>query len=359
MWQQTEVTRRLNLRVPIFQGPFGGGMSSIALASAVTKAGGLGSFGAHHLPGDRIISTASAIREETDGPFALNLWIPHEDSENPQISDAEFQRNIELLKPFYEELGIELPVRPDRFSPSYDEQIEALLEARPAVFSFVYGIPSPEVLEKCRALDTVTIGAATTAQEALALERAGVDMVVASGSEAGGHRVSFLRQPEDCLTGTMALVPQVVDAVSCPVIAAGGIGDGRGVAAALTLGASAVQIGTAFLACEQSSASTIQRDALFGPDAARTDLTKAFTGRLARGIRNRFMDDLRDHQVQLPQYPVQGWFTAPIKAAAVEQGRPELISLWAGQGAPLLSHRDAGELMASLADETERLLGRA
>ena len=358
MWHQTEVTRRLGMRVPIIQGPFGGGMSSVELAAAVSGAGGLGSFGAHHMRGDQIVATARAIRHQTDGPFALNLWIPYEDSEDPQVSEEAFQANVELLKPYYEELGIDIPVRPNRYAPAYDEQIEALLEARPPVFSFVYGIPADSVLEKCRSLGITTIGAATTTEEAVALDGAGVDMVVASGFEAGGHRVSFLSRPEDCLTGSMALVPQVVDAVSCPVIAAGGIADGRGVAAALTLGASAVQVGTAFLACEESAASPVQRDALFAPDAVRTDLTKAFTGRLARGIRNRFMEDLRSHQDRLPQYPVQGWFTAPIKSAAAEQGRAELMSLWAGQGAPLVRNRSAVSLVAELEKDAGELLSR-
>ena len=212
------------------------------------------------------------------------------------------------------------------------------------------------MLRRCRELEIVTIGAATTPDEAVALETAGVDMVVATGFEAGGHRVSFLRPAEESLTGTFALVPQVADAVDVPVIAAGGIADGRGVAAALTLGAQAVQIGTAFLACTESATSAIHRDALFSPAAKRTALTRAFSGRLARGIRNRFMEELRSHESALPMYPVQNWLTGIMKPSAIAQGRSELMSLWAGQGAPLLRHCHAAALFRALVEETDGLL---
>ena len=178
-------------------------------------------------------------------------------------------------------------------------------------------------------------------------------MVVASGFEAGGHRVSFLREPEECLTGTMALIPQVVDAVKVPVIAAGGIADGRGIAAALKLGASAAQIGTAFLACEESNASPLHRAKLFSADAQRTSLTRAFTGRLARSVHNNFIDALAGSEKTLPPYPVQAWLTAQLKAAALAANRADVISLWSGQGAPQLRHRRAAELLHSLVEETD------
>ncbi|WP_137818474.1 nitronate monooxygenase family protein [Pseudomonas sp. 2FG] len=359
MWKSTEVSRRLNLAAPIIQGPFGGGLSSVELVVAVCEAGGLGSFGVHHLAGAQIREVAHNIRSRTQRPFALNLWIPFQDSEHPSLSAEEFARNVERLTPYYNELGMPPPVRPERFTPSYAEQVEAVLEARPAAFSFVYGVPSAEVLRRCRELEIVTIGAATTADEALALERAGVDLIVATGFEAGGHRVSFLRAAEHSLTGTFALVPQVVDAVKVPVIAAGGIADGRGIAAALALGAQGVQIGTAFLACAESAASEVHRRMLFSPEAKHTALTRAFSGRLARGIRNRFIDELRAEEANLPQYPVQNWFTGAIKAAAIAQDRADLISLWAGQAAPLLRHRDAQALMQALLEEASAVLDRA
>jgi len=181
-------------------------------------------------------------------------------------------------------------------------------------------------------------------------------MIVASGFEAGGHRVSFLREPEECLTGTLALIPQVVDTVKVPVIAAGGIVDGRGVAAALKSGASAAQIGTAFLACEESNASPLHRAKLFSADAIHTTLTRAFTGRLARSIHNGLIDALRGKESALAPYPVQAWLTAQFKTAALAANRADLVSLWSGQGAPLLKHRRAADLLRSLVAGTDEIL---
>lgn len=282
----------------------------------------------------------------------LNLWIPLDDADDPRIDDAAFERSMELLQPYFMELGLPSARRPKRFAPPYAEQIEAVLQARPAVFSFVFGIPSPSVLQRCRELGIVTLGAATTVEEAIALEQAGVDMIVATGSEAGGHRVSFLRSAEESLTGTFSLIPQVVDAVRIPVVAAGGIADARGIAAALMLGAQGVQIGTAFLACDESNADPTHRNMLFRPEARHTGLTRAFSGRLARGIRNRLMNELEPHVARLPQYPIQNWFTAKLKAAAAAQQRSDLMSLWCGQSASLLAHRDARALMTALIEET-------
>lgn len=358
MWKETEVSRRLGLAAPIIQGPFGSGLSAVDLVVAVAEAGLLGSFGVHHLDGDGIQRVAAEIRARTNRPFALNLWIPHEDSENPLLTDEQYASALALLRPYFEALGVPLPSRPARFGPQYDQQIQALLDVRPAVFSFVFGIPAPEVLGRCRELGVMTIGAATTPAEAVALETAGVEMIVASGFEAGGHRVSFLRPAEMCLTGTLSLVPQVVDAVRIPVIAAGGIGDGRGVASALMLGAQGVQVGTAFLACEESSASELHREKLFATGATQTQLTRAYTGRLARGIRNRLMDDLGPQSERLAPYPIQAWLTAHLTAAAIRANRADLLACWSGQSAPLLKHRQAKDLIRSLIEETSARLAQ-
>jgi len=356
MWKDTEVVRRLKLAAPIVQGPFGGGLSAVDLVVAVSENGGLGSFGVHHLDGAGIRDVAARIRARTRQPFALNLWIPLGDSDDPRLSDADWRRACERLRPFFDELGVTLPARPARFGPRYQEQIETLLELAPPVFSFVFGVPAPEVLERCRRAGIRTLGTATTPAEAKLLADAGVDMIVATGFEAGGHRVSFLARPEDCLTGTLALVPQVVDTVKVPVIAAGGIADGRGVAAALKLGAQAVQIGTAFLACEESNAAPLHRAKLFGREARRTSLTRAFTGRLARGVHNDIIDALRDEEASLPPYPVHSWLMGQLRPAVLAAGRTDLISLWSGQSAPLLKHRRAAPLLASLVEEAGRLL---
>lgn len=357
-WKSNPLTQRLGLAVPIVQGPFGGGLSAVALAAAVSDAGGLGSFGVHHLDTHGIADVAQALRRATARPFALNLWISHEGADDPVVDDAAFARWANVLRPYFDELGEPVPERPVRYAPRYDEQVEAVLAARPAVLSFVYGVPAPDVLERCRQLGIVTVGAATTRDEAVALAQAGVDAIVATGAEAGGHRVSFLRGAEESLTSTLALVPQVVDAVDVPVIAAGGIADGRGVAAALALGAQAAQIGTAFLACRESNAPALHHDALFSDLARYTGLTRAFSGRLARGIRNRLMDELRAHEHELAPYPVQNWLAGRLKAAAIAQGRADLMSLWCGQAAALIREHDAAALMQQLVAQTDAVFAR-
>ncbi len=355
-WQRTALAQRLGLSAPIVQGPFGSGLSSVDLVACVCDSGMLGSYGAHQLSAAGIRELAANIRARTSRPFALNLWLPFAGSEHPPIDDRQFAAAREELRPWFEELGAALPDRPARFTPPFQEQVEAVLESRPAVFSFIFGVPDARVLEACRERSIATLGTATTPAEAVMLEQAGVDMIVATGFEAGGHRVSFLREPEDSLTGTLALVPQVVDAVAVPVIAAGGIADGRGVAAALMLGAQGVQIGTAFLACEESSASTIHRRKLFDTGPTQTVLTRSFSGRLARGIRNRFMDEAADFRHESAPYPVRAWLTGQLKAAAIKANRADVLALWCGQAGPLLRHRRVRDLADSLVEETTREL---
>lgn len=259
----TSLTARLGLRLPIVQGPFGGGLSTTALASTVSNLGGLGSFGAHVLPADALGGLVTELRALTSAPFAVNLWVGDEDPGGNTADREAILRARDQLAPFFEELGLPLPAPPEPpFQPRYADQIDALLEARPPVFSFVFGIPSAAVLEACRARDIVTIGAATSVAEARALEDAGVSAIVATGFEAGGHRPSFLARAEDSLMGTFALTQLVSQRVKVPVIAAGGVVDGRGVRAAMTLGASGAQLGTAFLACEESGG---ERGASRGP----------------------------------------------------------------------------------------------
>jgi nitronate monooxygenase len=299
---------------------------------------------------DRIGEVVAQFRAQTDQPFALNLWVSDHDPGGLDLSAVVFDRAYALFEPWFRELGLDRPVMPERYHPSFAQQVEALLEARPPVFSFVFGVPEARILEACRRRGIVTIGNATTIAEAQALDAAGVDLIVATGAEAGGHRPSFLQRAEDSLTGTFALVPMVVDRVGVPVIAAGGIADGRGVRAALALGAHAVQVGTAFLACEESGTHAAHRECLFGAEATRTTLTRSFTGRLARGIRNRWTDEMGQDPARLPPFPVQGWFVGQLRAAAIAAGRVDLVSLWSGQIAPNLKHHRTADLMAELID---------
>ena len=355
-WTQTEITRRLLIPYPIIQGPFGRGGSSALLAATVSNAGGLGSYGANDQGPAEIIKIAAEIRKLTDKPFGMNLWVSTYDAGGETLAAETCERVTKLLEPYYKELKVDVPPIPNLKPQNFDDQVAALIEAGPAVFSFVFGIPSPGILRACRGKGIVTAGGASTVDEAIACEQAGVDCVVASGFEAGGHRPSFLRPADESLTGTFALVPQIADKAGIPVIAAGGIADGRGIAAALTLGADAVQVGTAFLACDESGASDLHRQLLFREEAKQTGLSRAFTGRLARGVYNRFASEMKAHEPYFAKYPARSWIVAPLRAAALAQGRHDLISLWAGQAAPLCRHHKAKDLFDSLVKETDELL---
>src|SRR5712671_5610640 len=256
-------TAKLEIDYPIIQGPLGG-LSSQKLAAAVSNFGGLGSFGAHGLTPETIKDVIAQIRSLTSKPFAMNLWVSMEDEGAGTSDENAFNRSLAPLAVHIAALGAPRP----KYEPypwiRFEDQARVLLDERVPVFSFIYGIPPREILEECRAKRIVTIGTATTPGESAALQDAGVDAIVASGFEAGGHRGSFLRAAEDSLTGTFSLVPQIADTVNLPVIAAGGIADARGVIAALALGAEAVQMGTVFLACEESGASPLHRQALRG-----------------------------------------------------------------------------------------------
>ena len=355
MWNDTPFTRLLGLRYPIVQGPFGGGFSSARLTATISNAGGLGSFGAQGQPAARMKEIVSEIRELTGAPFAVNLWVSTDDEGAKTFSRADYEAALQPLEPLFAELGVPPPAYPLSAWPSFDDQVDALIAARPPIISFIFGIPSAAVLDACRTHGIVTMGVTTTPQEARAFEEAGIDVVVASGFEAGGHRASFMRSPGSSLTGTFALVPQVVDAVKVPVVAAGGIADARGVAAALTLGAHGAQLGTAFLACEESNAPPIHKEVLHGPLVGQTALTTGFSGRLARSVRNGLAELYDDPGLPRLPYPLQGQLVGALRERAIAQGRFDLISLWCGQAAPLVHHRRAGDLFDDLVAGTEAI----
>lgn len=343
----TQLRSLLGIERPVIQGPFGGAYSTVRLVAAVSNAGGLGSFGMHRLAPSAILETAATIRRFTSRPFALNLWVSNQDQGGAHPARESVLRMHEALRPYYAELGIDDPAPPEsKIVFDFEEQARAVLEARPAVFSFIFGIPSPEIITGCKRRGIVLAGTATTVDEARTLEQAGVDVIVASGFEAGGHRPSFLAAAEDSLVGTMSLVPQVASAVDLPVIAAGGLADARGVEAALRLGAQAAQMGTAFLACEESGAPALHRQCLLDGVARRTVLSKMFTGRLARAMMIRLPGELGG--VPPLPYPAQLWTMSPLHEAALEQGRTDLMSLWSGQSNCLLRWRTVDALMAAL-----------
>jgi nitronate monooxygenase len=341
-------TSQLGIEHPIIQGPFGGGLSSVKLAAAVSNAGGLDSFGAHHLSPTQMREVIRDLKTATAKPFNINLWVSRNDPGADEMTAAHHEAGLRQFGAIYERLGIEAPPieTPDDFS--FEQQVEVILDLRPAVFSFVFGIPDSEILRECTRRGVLTAGTATTQEEAAALDEAGVDMIVATGSEAGGHRPSFLRPAEQSLTGTLALVPQVRNITRKPVIAAGGIAEIRGLRAAFQLGADAVQIGTAFLACEESNCLAPHREALFTPSAARTQLSRRFTGRLARFMSTALLDELENSLSPALPFPLQASFNHPVKALGVRHGDSSLLPLYAGQAAPLIRHRKAFELMSEL-----------
>ncbi len=349
-WAHTRVAMELGIRYPIIQGPLGG-LSSQRLTAAVSNFGGLGSFGAHGLTPSAIKDVIAELRSMTSKPFAMNLWVSMEDQGARTSDEAAFKRSLRAMAPLIQSLGGTPPSYSPYVPATFEEQVRVLIDARVPVFSFIYGIPAKEILDECRAKGIVTIGAATTPDEAIELQRANVDVIAASGFESGGHRGSFLRPSEDSLTGTFSLVPQIVDLVSTPVVAAGGIADARGIVAAFSLGAEGVQIGTAFLACEESGASAAHRRELLSGRAGRTALTRGFTGRLARGIKNQLLDAMSAPGVEILPYPLQRFLVRSVSGLAEKTGEKELIPMWAGQSANLARHTNVRELLDALISE--------
>ncbi|MBJ2120430.1 nitronate monooxygenase [Arthrobacter sp. MSA 4-2] len=344
--RHTRVADLLGLDFPIIQGPFGGGLSSESLVAAVAEAGGLGSFGAHHLRPDEITALVGRLKDATARPFAVNLWIPLGGDSAAGVDQLVAQ--AALLAPYFEELGID-PPEPSVGAPiDFDAQLDALLAAAPPVISFVFGAPAADTVDRARRAGIRLVGTATTVDEAAALEEAGVDVIVASGSDAGGHRGAFLAPAEESLVGTFSLVPQIVAAVDTPVVAAGGIATPSQIRAAHELGAEGVQVGTAFLVADESAASAVHKQAVTGPAGRSTVLTGAFTGRLARGLVNRVTREASGWDTHVP-YPALGAMTSPFRRAAEEEGRADLASFWAGQSAPLARLGPAAEIFASFA----------
>jgi nitronate monooxygenase len=332
-----------------------GGPTTVDLVVAVSSAGALGSFGAAYLTPQQIRDACAATRARTDRPFSVNLFTPV-----PEPARFNPSATLERLRVYHDELGIAAPTVPELLAQTdrFEAQIDAVLESAPRAFSFTFGIPSPNIIERMKAAGIVVIGTATTVAEAIELQEAGVDAICAQGSEAGGHRGTFAVPFERALIGSMALVPQVVDAVRVPVVASGGIMDGRGIAAALALGAGGVQLGTAFLATPESGASPAHKEALRSAGEDATTITRAFSGREARAIRNRVADEFERDPEAIAPYPLQNALTRAMRNAAASAERPEYLSLWAGQAPRLSRTLPAAELVRTLVRETDDAIAR-
>jgi len=356
MSSPAELLSRLGIQHPIMQAPLAGGGDTPELVAAVADAGGIGFIGAAYLSPDQIRETGRSVREKTSRPFGINLFAPTPLPPASQDWDAAWER----LAGYYSELGLPRPASPAMATYNFADQLRAALETGASAFSFTFGLLPPEAVTAIKAKAVLSFGTATTVEEALALEKSGVDAIVAQGSEAGGHRGTFSGDFTAGMVGTMALVPQAVDAVRLPVIASGGIMDGRGIAAALVLGAAAVQMGTAFLTCKESGVSEAYKQAIISAREDQTRITRAFSGRPARGIVNRFMTEMESSEEaaqQIPPFPVQNALTRELRAAASKQGRAEFLSLWAGQGLRLAHRQSAAQLIARLVEETEAAIG--
>jgi nitronate monooxygenase len=340
---------------PIVLAPLGGGPSTPALVAAVSGAGGLGILGAPYLSPDELRDACARIRERTARPFGVNLFA----GGHPRAAEADPAPMLALLAPVHARLGLPPPAAPALPPDPFPAQLEAVLEVRPAVFSFTFGVPPPEAMAALRARGVRAIGTATTADEARALEAAGADAVLAQGAEAGGHRGTFLGPFEDAMVPTLQLVRALLGAVRLPVFAAGGLMTGADVAAALQAGAAAAALGTAFLASDESGASEAYRRALLEVRADRTVVTRAFSGRPARGLENGFIRLLAGREDVILPYPLQNALTRAMRAAAARAGDADHLSLWAGQGVSRLRALPAAELVRLLVRELADAQGRS
>ncbi|MEC6742557.1 nitronate monooxygenase [Pseudomonas qingdaonensis] len=354
-WPNPRILDLLGIELPIIQAPMAGATGP-AMAIAVSNAGGLGSLPCAMLTPEQIRQEIATFSQASRGPLNLNFFC-----HRPPATDGERAiRWKQALKPYYEEVGADFgATTPVSNRAPFDEAGCALVEdCKPAVVSFHFGLPAPELLARVKASGAKVLSSATTVEEARWLEAHGCDAIIAMGYEAGGHRGMFLSDDLTTQIGTLALVPQVADAVKVPVIAAGGIGDARGVVAAFALGASAVQLGTAYLFCPEAKVSAAHRQALHSAQASDTALTNLFTGRPARGINTRIMRELGPMSPLAPAFPLAGGALMPLRAISEPQGNSDFSNLWAGQALRLGQALPAAELTRQLAEKALALMSR-
>jgi nitronate monooxygenase len=341
---------KLGIEHPILLAPLGGGPGTPELAAAVGEAGGLGSLGASYMTPAQMREAIRKLRALTNWPFHVNLFAGGQGPQPPGNPQA----MLRLLAEAHASLGIPAPALPPPSADPFVEQLEVVLEERPAVFSFTFGIPSGAAIVRVKARGIFVMGTATTVREGRLLEDAGVDAIVAQGAEAGAHRGTFADSFEASMVPLAELVRGLARETSLPVIASGGIMDGRDIAAARTNCAAAVQLGTAFLACPESGASETYKRAILAAHSDTTVITRAFSGRPARGIANEFIARLEGREDIILPYPLQNALTRPMRTAAAQRGEAGFLSLWAGQGVARARNLPAGELVRRLVEEMEK-----
>jgi nitronate monooxygenase len=344
MWKDRRLLDIFGIDLPIIQAPMAGAQGS-ALAIAVSEAGGLGSLPCALLSTDQMRAEILRIRQQTAKPFNLNFFC----HTPPAPAAAREAGWIKRLAPFRTELGVTVETVPGGRAPYGEDACALVEEFKPRVVSFHFGLPREDLMARTKAAGAIVIASATTVAEAIWLEQHGADAVIAQGAEAGGHRGIFLDENVASQPGTIALVPQVVDAVRVPVIAAGGIGDGRGIAAALVLGAAAVQIGSAYLLTPETTISPVYREAMKGARDDATAITNVFTGRPARSLVNRAVRELGPMNPLAPAFPNAANAMLPLRAKAEGTGSPDFTPLWSGQAARYAREMPAGDLTKALA----------
>ena len=346
----------LGVEYPIIQAPMAGGLTTPDLVAAVSGAGGLGSFGHAYTAPDTMRTDVAAARAHTARPLNLNLFAAPIPDEVPLDQQ---RRAIAAVRPFFEQRGLAVPERvPPPYAPDLAGQLEAVCDLRPAVCTIHLGALSPAMLARIRGLGIRLGSAATSVREARHLEGLGADFIIAQGGEAGGHRGTFLGAWEHAMTGTLALVRQIVRVVRVPVVAAGGIMDGAGIAAVLALGAQAAQLGTAFVVCPESGAPTVHKKAITDMDGDETTMTQAFSGKPARGVRNRFTETAVSEGWPLLPFPAHAKLTGPLRQASARSGSADFFSSWSGQAGSLARPLPAAELVRVLVDETREAIDR-
>jgi nitronate monooxygenase len=344
-----DLLKKLGVGNPIIQGPMAGGPTTPELVASVSNAGGLGSLGAAYLTPDQITESIRRIRALTDRPFQVNLFA------GGWRTDLQFDPApmLELLSEIHAALGLPAPELPPASPDPFPAQLEAVLDARPAIFSFTFGIPDGDAMSRLKSRSIVVMGTATRVEEARLLADAGVDVIVAQGLEAGAHRGTFAAPFEESMVPALTLTRQIRSVLSTPVIAAGGLMDGRDIARALDAGASAVTLGTAFLASPESGAPSAHKRAVLGAREDLTVITRAFSGRPARGIKNEFIRRLEGKENTILPYPLQNALTRAMRTAAGRQGAAGWLSMWAGTGVARARAMPASELVARLVEEID------
>ncbi|MED1602498.1 nitronate monooxygenase [Alkalihalophilus marmarensis] len=345
-----------NVRYPIFQAPMAGGITTTELVCEAANHGCLGMIAAGYLTPEALAQQIDEVKKGTKHSFGVNLFVPSAF----RTSQQEINLAKQYLEPFHQQLEVQKREvnLPDyhQMMGVYNEHIEIIIKKNVKICSFTFGLPTNEMVQRLKRENIILIATATTVKEAIAAEKAGMDAVVVQGSEAGGHRGHFMDGVEESSIGLMSLLPQVVDQVSIPVIAAGGIMDGRGLAAALCLGAEAVQMGTAFLTCAESGAPDTHKEAIMSAGEDEVILTKSFSGKWARGISNTFTQEMKKYQDNLPSFPVQNSLTQPMRKAASQMKNKEYMSLWSGQSPRLTKNTTVKTLIELTIQEAREVV---